>query len=592
MSAAELAWRIQSTATLPARALVRRRPALPSWERPEWNAAARALVEPYSAAVRPAAERIAAGELRFWGHRVDIELTATDWTNVSRDGPAAWRQDPKAVWELHRLQHVLPLAAAAAIDEREEWARLAAAHLLDWIEQNSPSRGGPGWSSAYETAHRLVGWSFALPLLLPWLATAERERLSTSFARQCAYTALRPSRFSSANNHRLAELTGLLAGSAVGCADLDWQPLWAELESEAARQTYPDGGSREQASGYFLYVLEILSTASFIAEATGTSPGRLEAPIRSMLDWLEAVAGSDGEPPPVGDDAEDRLLRLDYFADRRANAIAAAAGGPGPRRRAARSRVLADSGYAILRAGDIRVVFDVGELGYGPLAAHGHADALAVLVDDGRNAVLRDSGTGTYVAGSVREWLRGTAAHNTVLIDGVGQAESRGPHLWGRRFETTLEAVSLGEDCDVVRAWHNGYRGAVHARSVVFVKPDLLVVLDRITSLVSRRASLVWQVPAALAQDQLVVVSDPPSTPAWGEGLWSPRYSFVSHAPRATWSAEGSRIDFATVLSLTGQSAFAELEVDGATTTVSVSRPRQVEIIEGWAGAPADVRAQ
>src|SRR5919204_4968666 len=129
MSAAELAWRIQSTATLPARALVRRRPALPSWERPEWNAAARALVEPYSAAVRPAAERIAAGELRFWGHRVDIELTATDWTNVSRDGPAAWRQDPKAVWELHRLQHVLPLAAAAAIDEREEWARLAAAHL-------------------------------------------------------------------------------------------------------------------------------------------------------------------------------------------------------------------------------------------------------------------------------------------------------------------------------------------------------------------------------------------------------------------------------------------------------------------------------
>jgi hypothetical protein len=591
MSPAELAWRMQAAVTAPVRDRLRRSPALPVWDRPGWLRATRALVESNSEILVTAAERIAGGDLQLWGASVRIDLRATDWAGNPLQSRPNWANDPKALWELHRQQHLVPLAAGAALSERESWARLGIEHLLGWIDGNPAGAGGAGWSSAYETAHRLVGWSVAVPLLLPWLQPEEEESISASYASQAAFAASRPSRFSSANNHRLAELTGLLAGAGLSAASLEWETVWSELEIEATRQTYRDGGSREQASGYFLYVLEILSTALFLASAAGRAAGKVAERAQAMVGWLDALADVDGEPPPVGDDAEDRMLRLDYFGERRGAAIAANVPRSSSPARAS-SQVLPESGYAVLRADEVRVVFDVGELGYGALAAHGHADALSVLIHDRGEPVARDSGTGTYVAGPEREWLRGTAAHNTIVVDGRSQAQSRGPHLWGRRYETRLDAAELSEAVDVVRASHDGYRGVVHTRSVIFAKPDLVIVLDRVLGAAPHSAVLVWQLAAGAERAEVVVASDPPATASEGLGLCSPRYGVMLQAPRATWTAAGRRIDFVTALSLAGQPLRVELVVDDASTTVGVTGRRELRIVECWSGAAAEVTAQ
>jgi hypothetical protein len=317
-----------------------------------------------------------------------------------------------------------------------------------------------------------------------------------------------------------------------------------------------------------------------------------------MLGWLHATADDAGEPPAFGDDAEDRGLRLEYFEPRRAAAIAGRVrslldGAPSLSKALAahaNRSVLLESGYAVLRGGSVRVVFDVGELGYGSIAAHGHADALSVLADLGNESVLRDSGTGSYVASRGRDDYRTTAAHNTVVVGGRPQAELLGPHLWGRRFATTVEASSLTAELDYVRASHDGYIPAArHTRSVLFVKPDLLLVLDRVEGTGPIGAELTWHLRTPGAA--VAVASLPHADVAEVDAPFSPRYGRLETAPAYRFRAQGTRVVFATVVSFAGADPELRLEVDpGGEATMHLLRPRQLTVCEDWHSSAPTLR--
>ena len=62
---------------------------------------------------------------------------------------------------------------------------------------------------------------------------------------------------------------------------------------------------------------------------------------------------------------------------------------------------------------------------------HGHADLLSVqLTGEGRERLI-DPGTGSYMRREDRDWFRGTAAHNTLEVDGRSQAIPAGPSSGG-----------------------------------------------------------------------------------------------------------------------------------------------------------------
>ena len=242
------------------------------------------------------------------------------------------------------------------------------------------------------------------------------------------------------------------------------------------------------------------------------------------------------------------------------------------------------------------MITDVGDLGFGSLAAHGHADALALLLDVGARTLLRDSGTGSYALSSGREEFRSTAAHNTVVVDGESQARSHGAHLWGRRFQTTLEATVVTPTLDYVRASHDGYRSspsvADHARSVTYVKPDLLVVLDRVRAERECDATLFWQLcpgdePARLGGGlAALAVAGPPDLSA-GHSLerFSTRYTWQSKAPRFSWSARGRDLVFATLVSIAPPDAPTPrlaLRRDGVVTVVEIAEPHALRLAETW----------
>jgi len=97
-----------------------------------------------------------------------------------------------------------------------------------------------------------------------------------------------------------------------------------------------------------------------------------------------------------------------------------------PGSRTASSFVLQSSGtYVMCSSAPVaqRLVVDAGSLGSGR-AGHGHADALSVQLQVGGHPLLIDPGTSAYAGiNNDRDSFRGTAAHNTVQVDGLNQAD-------------------------------------------------------------------------------------------------------------------------------------------------------------------------
>jgi hypothetical protein len=130
------------------------------------------------------------------------------------------------------------------------------------------------------------------------------------------------------------------------------------------------------------------------------------------------------------------------------------------------------------------LVFDHGPLGYLSIAAHGHADALAVLLHIDEQPVLVDGGTYLYHSGGTwRDHFRGTPAHNTLTLDGRDSSLISGSFNWSRKASVSL--VELVDDPArwAVEAEHDGFEeafGLRHRRRIERVKDGLFAVTDRL----------------------------------------------------------------------------------------------------------------
>ena len=81
-----------------------------------------------------------------------------------------------------------------------------------------------------------------------------------------------------------------------------------------------------------------------------------------------------------------------------------------------------------------QLIADVGPLGCPTSSGHGHADLLSVQCAVFGEPCLVDAGTYCYTPEPRwRDYFRGTAAHSTVRVDGLDQAEPAGPFRWRQR---------------------------------------------------------------------------------------------------------------------------------------------------------------
>ncbi len=151
----------------------------------------------------------------------------------------------------------------------------------------------------------------------------------------------------------------------------------------------------------------------------------------------------------------------------------------------------AEGGYTVDRqpargaVPDHLLVFDHGRLGYLSIAAHGHADTLAIWLHVGGRPVLIDAGTYLYHAGHEwRDHFRGTVAHNTLTLSGENSSEISGPFNWARKAEARVVAQEGNADTWSVTAEHDGYQETQrvrHLRKVARVSPTEFTLVDMLT---------------------------------------------------------------------------------------------------------------
>jgi uncharacterized heparinase superfamily protein len=400
--------------------------------------------------------------------------------------------DVKWIWELNRLQHLPWLAQAWLVTGADRYSTAAFEQLDSWMDQNPPGRG-IAWRGAFEIGIRAISIALSLQGFResPDLTVERYRRIVRLLGEGAARCWKERSRFSSANNH----LVGELAGFAVVALLFPELPEAAEWERqavqslivEADRQILPDGAGAEQAVGYQVFTSELMMVvAALLVERDGHAPAPIVAAIGRSATFLSALAGPAGPEPRYGDDDNGFAVRLGVEPRRTVRdhlaAASAVTGGDGTSASwtaawfeavcRARSSVAdfdtaletlgdnhfaPDGGLVALRAGSRTALMDVGPLGYLSIAAHGHADALAVTISVDGQDVIGDPGAGSYYGHpNWRRIHRSTRAHATVEVDGQDQSLTGGPFLWTTHAEVVVHAVDLASG--IVDAEHLGYR--------------------------------------------------------------------------------------------------------------------------------------
>jgi hypothetical protein len=459
------------------------------------------------------------------------------WADIDiRDGQTIG--GVKWVWELNRHHHLVTLGKAYYLSGDERYAEEACAQLASWIHTN-PARIGVNWTSPLELAIRLINWVWVLaflrcsPAITPELFTV----ILRSIVEQTLHISRHLAAHSSANNHLIGEAAGL---AVVGLA-FPWlrhAERWRDkglkiLTRELARQIYPDGVPAEQAIHYLAFVLDFNLLVWRLAELNGLAVPKIwHERLGAACDFIRHMMDEEGNVPAIGDSDDAWVVRLDdrLEANNYRSILATAAvllkrpefkvsagqwdekshwllGEQGKRIYDSlptdipqvTSRAFRQGGYCVMRAHGRVIVFDCGPLGYLSTAVHGHADALSITVNLEGQAILIDPNTYAYQEGyKWRDYFRSTRAHSTVVVNGQNQSEIWGAFLWGRKACTQLLHWESTPEYDLAIAEQNGYKklGVVHRRTVLFHKPDWIIVVDRLLGQGQRSFEQLWHLPA------------------------------------------------------------------------------------------------
>lgn len=493
----------------------------------------------------------------------------------------------KWVWELNRHHHLVTLGKAYFLTDDERYARAVVAQLDSWLAANPPLIG-VNWTSALELAVRLLNWLWALHLIRPVSALTPTlfGRIMQSMQAQAAYIERHLSAFSSANNHLVGEAAGL-AGVGLCCHWLPEAASWraqglAILEREIGLQITEDGVSAEQAMAYLAFVLDFNLHTWQLAHLNGhTLPAIWPARLRAAADFMRHCLDEGGHLPTIGDSDDAWVVRSDdrpeannYHAllasaaailaepafktgitwDEKSHWLLGAAGRaafealPEVVEAALPSRLFAVGGYAVMRAPGRIAVADVGPLGYLSLAAHGHADALSLWLSLAGRPMLVDPGAYAYQEGGAwRRYLRSTAAHNTVVVDGQDQSVMLGVFLWGRQATTRVLHWQSAPAYDCLVAEHDGYasRGVTHRRHWLFYKPDWLLVVDVLSGHRAHRVEQWWHFPPdceiRVESDTILAQTDTTRLAlwCWGSADTQAHLSLGEMAPLQGWFSPG-----------------------------------------------------
>lgn len=434
--------------------------------------------------------------------------------------------DARTNWELNRHFQFALLAKAYYATGEEKYAKELEGLFLDWNKKN-PFLHGISWTSVMEVAIRCIQWTVTLTYLRKKGYTANGALLmdmENGIKNMASYIAQHYSRYSSANNHLLVEATAIAyAGFAFG------NEVWTQLairilDEELMKQNYKDGVNMEMALHYQTFGMEAYALVMHLMRCYDMKiPETWKRLMEKQCEFVACSMVDETKACEFGDNDEGKILDLEggeichyryllqlcslalgkryesfehlsetiswLYSESEIEALKQL-----PLWKPSQSRTFEKGGYTFLRSKNGKVVIgiDHAPLGFGSIAAHGHADALSFQLYVDGNCILGDPGTYIYHCNiQKRDEYRGSCNHNTVWAKDQEQSQMMGAFLWGKKAETKLLKSDLMENQDSLLAecvWQNGNK---HSRSFCFNKADKLVIEDDMAATSDSYATLV-----------------------------------------------------------------------------------------------------
>ena len=382
-------------------------------------------------------------------------------------------------------------------------------------------------------------------------------------------------------NHRTLELYALFI-AALALPELEGNDevlsfAMAALHENFLKDFRADGVHREQSSHYHMTVLRSFLGARENARRLGLFfPDSYDERLVSACEFALHVHRPDGSIPALSDaDTGSYLDLLKLAADlfERPDFLYCATSGIEGIAPPSTSVNFPAGGYFIQRSGwgegprkfqDERyLIFDCGPLGDG---GHGHYDLLTVEISANGKPLVTDPGRFTYAEEHDQRWrhaFKGTAAHNTVCIDGIDQTayypgKPKEPVAQGQLLER-YTAHQFDMLCGEVRSPR--YE-VVHTRRIFFIANEYWLIVDSLRGTTPHKYDLrfhltpeVFNRCAKINNSDNVVIRTPEcalifesSFDPFVEAGWvSPTYGIKHMAPVVNVRSTGQSADFFTL---------------------------------------------
>jgi hypothetical protein len=468
------------------------------------------------------AGEIMAGTFRpFGGEPVPLELSFEEplshWTayenhKVSLPSSKFPVPDVKLVWEPARFGWAYVLGRAYHLTQDERYAEAFWRHTETFLDANPPYLG-PHWMNGQEVAIRLMALIWAQQVFEPAAASSAVRRARMAEAVVNHAGRIPPTLLyarAQNNNHLLTEAAALY-GAGLACGQTNWRAQGWRWLNRALQSQISGFGEYIQHSANYHRVM--LSTALWVNAIRKTDwPYGTKQALGRATHWLFSLLDpGTGQVPNLGANDGAVLLPLAAcpFHDYRPVVQAGARAflrfqlDPGPWDETslwlglATQKKTYESGlylgdhlrgrdsWAYLRASSFR-------------SRLGHMDQLHLdLWWRGLN-LAQDAGT--YLYNGEAPWdnpLVSSLVHNTVTVDGNDQMTRGGRFLtldWFPAFSKRLIATEE-EVSGRVMAYHKGYRGVRHVRTLTVFRDESWQVLDVLTAQRSHLYRLHWLLP-------------------------------------------------------------------------------------------------